>query len=258
MSITPDPRFVEWIREAQQILVFTGAGISTGSGIPDYRGPSGIWHTKQPVYYQDFMSKESSRVEYWQYKTDSWKTFRNAEPNPTHEAIVRLEEAGKLLMLVTQNVDGLHSKAGTADERLIELHGSNSKIECQSCNELSNPDPFYEQFAKDSVPPICGCGGYLKPATISFGQSLRDRDLSGSMDAAQKADMVIALGSSLSVSPAADIPILAAERGVPYVIVNRGFTEHDSYGGVSLRIDADVAAVFPSAVDLACFPREGS
>src|SRR2546430_11634362 len=122
-----------YLRAGKDILVFTGAGISTGSGIPDFRGPQGVWTKRKPVYYHEFMASESARIEHWDYKLEGWETFRNARPNAIHDAIVRLEHAGKLLLVVTQNIDGLHSKAGTSQEHLVELHGTNSLVECQNC-----------------------------------------------------------------------------------------------------------------------------
>jgi NAD-dependent deacetylase len=153
--------------------------------------------------------------------------------------------------VVTQNIDGLHARAGTPAERLIELHGTNSLIECQSCGRRSDPEPHFEHFRTTRLPPLCDCGGFLKPATISFGQNLRNEDLERAEAAATAADLVVALGSTLSVYPAANIPLLAANRGAPYVIINRGPTEHDDLPEVSLRLDGDVGELFPPAVEAA-------
>jgi NAD-dependent deacetylase len=131
-GVTANAELVELIRGADQILIFTGAGISTNSGIPDYRGPQGVWKTKEPVLYQDFMSSDAARREYWAQKAEGWTSFRDAEPNETHAAIVSLERAGKIAAVVTQNIDGLHEKAGTSRELLVELHGTNRAVECQS------------------------------------------------------------------------------------------------------------------------------
>src|SRR5215471_12806306 len=158
---------VQFLQNARKMLIFTGAGISTRSGVPDFRGPDGVWKRRQPVYYQDFMRSEAARIEHWDYKLEAWPAFHAARPNATHEAIVQLERAGKLLAVVTQNIDGLHSRAGTSAEKLVELHGTNSFVECQSCGELTDPAPHFESFGKTRQPPICHCGGFLKPATIS-------------------------------------------------------------------------------------------
>jgi NAD-dependent deacetylase len=242
-------KLIGYLKASNRMLIFTGAGISTGSGIPDFRGPDGIWKRRQPVYYHDFMRSEAARIEHWDYKLEGWPAFRDAKPNATHDAIVQLERAGKVQAVVTQNIDGLHSRAGTAADRLVELHGTNSLVECQSCGRTSYPEPHFEYFRKTKQPPLCECGGFLKPATISFGQNLRNDDLEHAERAAKAADLVIALGSTLSVYPAANIPLLAASRGVPYVIVNRGPTDHDEIPEVTLRIEGDVGAVFPAAVN---------
>lgn len=240
-----------YLRASQRALLFTGAGISTGSGIPDFRGPQGVWKKRQPVYYQDFMRSEAARIEHWEYKLEGWEGFRDARPNAVHEAIVRLERAGKLLMVVTQNIDGLHTLAGTSPEHLVELHGTNTLVECQTCHRRDRPDAHFESFRRDRKPPLCGCGGLLKPATISFGQNLDPQVLERAHAAALAADLVVALGSTLSVYPAAGFPLLAARRGAPYVIINRGATEHDDEPCVSLRLEGEVGALFPAAVQAA-------
>jgi len=242
---------VERIRASQRILIFTGAGISTASGIPDFRGPNGVWTRRQPVYYDDFMSSEAARIEYWDYKLESWAIHQRAQPNAVHHAIVALERAGKIVAVVTQNVDGLHRRAGTSPSLLVEMHGTDLLVECQACHATSDPAPHFDAFKASRRPPACACGGVLKPATISFGQPLRKDALEQAADAAVKADLVLALGSTLSVYPAASIPLLAAERGTPYIIVNRGATEHDTHASVTLRLDGDVTSIVPAAIDAA-------
>jgi len=257
MTGEPNSVLVEFLRAAERILVFTGAGVSTGSGIEDYRGPTGIWKQRQPVYYQDFMASEDSRCEYWDWKLEDWEKYRDSIPNAVHYALADLERAGKLRMLVTQNIDGLHSKGGTSRDRLVEIHGTNLLVECQACHEMTDPHAHFESFTNSGKPPVCHCGGFLKPATISFGQNLRQEDLQRSADAARDADLVISLGSTLSVHPAAGIPLAAAQRGCPYVIINRGQTDHDGLREVSLRLEGDVAELFPPAVDSALQGRDG-
>ncbi|HEX4641552.1 MAG TPA: Sir2 family NAD-dependent protein deacetylase [Chthoniobacterales bacterium] len=232
-------------------MIFTGAGISTGSGIPDFRGPEGVWKRRQPVYFQDFLSSEKARVEHWDYKLEGWDGFRNAQPNAVHRAIVALEKAGKVSTVVTQNIDGLHALAGTTADCLVELHGTNLLVECVKCKSRSDPGPHFDFFREHRRPPLCDCGGFLKPATISFGQSLEPETLERAERAAMQADLVVALGSTLSVYPAASFPLLAAQRGIPYVIINRGATEHDGEPAVSLRIEGDVGEIFPAAVERA-------
>jgi NAD-dependent deacetylase len=238
----------DYLRAATKPLIFTGAGISTGSGIPDFRGPQGVWKTRQPVYYDDFMASEAARIEHWDYKLEGRDAFRDAQPNAVHHAIVQLERAGKLRAVITQNIDGLHSLAGTSAEKLVEIHGTNALVECQSCRRREDPEPHFESFRRTRRPPLCVCGGFLKPATISFGQSLETRELERAMSAAQEADLVVALGSTLSVHPAASFPLVAAGRGAPYIIINRGATDHDGDRSVSLRLEGEVGEIFPSAV----------
>ncbi len=244
-------QLVDYIRESEKILVFTGAGISTGSGIPDFRGPQGIWKTRTPIYYQDFMNSEEQRIKYWEQKLEGWEKYRDAVPNEVHRTVVRLEKAGKLLMAVTQNIDGLHTRAGTSPSLIVELHGTMNAVECQSCGKRSKPEHCFAEFRKTRKPPVCTCGGYLKPATISFGQNLREQDLQKAFDATARADLVISLGSTLSVTPAANVPLQAAVDGACYVIINRGSTEHDNLPEVCLRLDGDVCDIFPHAVDKA-------
>jgi len=241
----------DYLRASRRIMIFTGAGISTGSGIPDFRGPQGVWKRRQPVYFQDFIRSEAARIEHWDYKLEGWDGFRNAQPNAVHQSIVALENAGKVLMVVTQNIDGLHTLAGTSQDRLVELHGTNLLVECVSCKSRTDPQPHFEFFRAHRRPPVCQCGGFLKPATISFGQSLEPETLERAGQAASEADLVVSLGSTLSVYPAASFPLMAAQRGIPYVVINRGATDHDNEPAVSLRIEGDVGEIFPPAVERA-------
>lgn len=239
----------DYLRNANRALIFTGAGVSTGSGIPDFRGPQGVWTRRRPVYYEEFMSSEAARLEHWDYKLEGYEQFRDARPNAVHHAIVRLERAGKIRAVVTQNIDGLHRAAGTSAHLLVELHGTNAQVECTSCGWRGDPAPAFDYFRRVRKTPLCQCGGFLKPATISFGQSLNSQELQSAAKAAGECDLVVALGSTLSVYPAASFPLLAAQRGVPYVIVNRGPTDHDDDPRVGRRIEGEVATIFSSAVD---------
>ena len=241
----------DYLHASGKALIFTGAGISTGSGIPDFRGPQGVWKKRQPVYFQDFMTSEAARIEHWDYKLEGRDAFRNAKPNAVHHAVVRLERAGKLCALVTQNIDGLHSLAGTSADLLVELHGTNALVECQTCHCREDPEPHFEYFRRNRRPPLCTCGGFLKPATISFGQNLDARELERAQQFAAEADLVVALGSTLSVYPAASFPLIAAGRGIPYIIINRGATDHDHEECVTIRLEGEVGAIFPPAVDAA-------
>jgi NAD-dependent deacetylase len=237
---------VDLLGAARKILVFTGAGISTGSGIPDFRGPNGIWKTKTPVYFDEFLASEAKRVEYWTGKLEAHALFRDARPNAAHRAIVALERAGRVEAVVTQNIDGLHQAAGSSEAMVIEVHGTVRWVECVSCEARSEPDAAMAEFAASRRAPRCGCGGFLKSATISFGQRLRPEVLSAAFGAAERCDLVLALGSTLGVHPAASIPLAAARRGVPYVIINQGETEQDDV--CTLRVEGDVVEILPPVV----------
>jgi NAD-dependent deacetylase len=234
------------IADADAILIVTGAGVSTEAGIPDFRGPQGVWNTQRPVMYQDFLANEEHRVTYWHQKVLAAETIEVAKPGAVHKACVELEDAGKLEAIVTQNIDGLHSIAGSRS--VIEVHGTGRKAVCLSCDEESPIVPHLETFTATSIPPRCHCGGLLKPATISFGQQLDPMTMVWAKQAAEACDLVIAMGTTLSVYPAAEIPLVAARRGVPYVIINQGITEHDALSYVTLRIEGPVGPTFSQAV----------
>jgi len=179
-------------------------------------------------------------------KLSGYRAFSEARPNAAHRAIVELERRGKLEAVITQNVDGLHQAAGTSRERLIELHGTNLEVDCVQCGRREGPERAMGEFERSGEPPRCECGGFLKPAVVMFGQALKREDLVRAQAASRAADLVLSLGSSLVVRPAADIPLAAASRGVPYVIVNRGETPHDPLA--TLRLDGDVSELLPLAL----------
>jgi NAD-dependent deacetylase len=247
MSAPADARLVELLRAARRILVFTGAGISTNSGIPDFRGPNGIWQKRPPVYFDEFLNSDAKRREYWEYKLEGYPLFVAARPNATHAAIVALEKLGRVQAVVTQNIDGLHQAAGSSEALVVELHGTNAWIECVQCDARSEPAPAFAAFEKTRQVPTCArCGGWLKCATISFGQALRPDVIERGFAEAERCDLVVALGSTLSVHPAASIPLAAVRRRVPYVVVNRGATDHDEIA--TLRLEGDVGEIVPAAV----------
>ena len=251
MTITDVEALAELIASAQAVLVVTGAGISTEVGIPDFRGPEGVWKTRRPVQFQDFVASEEARVTYWDQKVASGKHIESAQPGAVHRACVELEQAGKLEAIVTQNIDGLHSIAGSSAGKVVEVHGTGREAGCLDCGSRSPIMPHLDEFTTTRVPPRCDCGGLLKPATISFGQQLDQMTIYRAMQAADACDLVIAMGTTLSVYPAAGIPLQAAERGVPYVIINQGPTDHDMSPHVTLRIEGDVGQVFSKAVSQA-------
>ncbi len=250
---TADPlaRFVDWVARAERVLAFTGAGISTASKIPDFRGPDGVWRTRTPVELPEFARSEQARVEYWRWKLESHPVFRDAKPNAAHRALVTLERCGKLDAVVTQNVDGLHRRAGTSSVRLVELHGTNAEAVCMTCLTREPIQRSMDDFASSGCPPCCvHCGGVMKPGVIMFGEALDPEQLRRAHAAAGRADLVIALGSSLVVTPAANVPLVAVRKRVPYVIVNRGATPHDSIA--TLKLEDDVNELLPAAVARAC------
>lgn len=226
------------LRGARRVLVFTGAGISTGSGIPDFRGPQGVWTRRRPVYFQAFLESEEARVEHWDFKLEGWEAFKQARPNAAHLALPALERAGRLELLATQNIDGLHHAAGHALENVVELHGTNRLVECLGCGARTDPEPAFAEFRRTRRCPRCACGGLLKTATISFGQTLRPEVLERAFAAARACDLALAVGSTLSVQPAAGVPLAARKRGAPYIVLNRGATDHDAWATVRLEGDA--------------------
>lgn len=242
-------RLANLIAASHRILLITGAGVSTGSGIPDYRGPNGVWQTQRPVEFDDFLASEDKRIEYWDQKLAAAPLILAARPGRVHAASVDLERAGRLSAIVTQNIDGLHTEAGSSSSVVIEVHGTGREAACLGCGVRGPIEPMLEAFESARRAPRCSvCGGLVKPATISFGQPLDPMTLARATQAADRCDLVIALGSTLSVYPAAAIPLDAAHRGVPYVIVNRGRTDHDDLPVVTLRIEGDVEEVFADAV----------
>lgn len=226
------------LERSKRILAFTGAGISTGSGIPDFRGPQGLWTKIKPVYFDDFIRSQEARVKHWQYKTQGWNEFRDARPNDGHRALVELEEIGKLGWVVTQNIDGLHQMAGHSPEKVIELHGTNRLVECCSCGDLTDPEAHFRAFERTGEAPICSCGGFLKPATVSFGQSMPVDKMKAALEAARQCDMVLAIGSTLEVEPAASVPRSAKTQGAFYAIVNLGPTAQDHLADLRLSGEA--------------------
>ncbi|MHC4180024.1 MAG: SIR2 family NAD-dependent protein deacylase [Planctomycetota bacterium] len=223
-----------WLREARRGVAFTGAGISTESGIPDFRSPGGIWSRSQPVLYEDFLSSAEARHEYWRQKSHSHADFAAAEPNDGHRALARWEARGWLKGLITQNIDGLHQAAGSRN--VLELHGTAREIACLSCRARFDPAPLVQQFLETEVVPECPeCGGLLKHATISFGQSLPADVLQEAIGWSRQCDLFLAMGSSLVVEPAASLPRLAGSSGAHLVIINREPTDQDDRADVVLR-----------------------
>jgi NAD-dependent deacetylase len=222
--------FAAKIRENNEIVAFTGAGISTESGIPDFRSPGGLWTRYRPVTFQEYLSIESARIEAWQRRLENYQAYKNARPNIGHYFIQALDQKGKLIGLITQNVDGLHSEAGLADEKIVELHGTNRKVLCLQCDKSFDPDEVISWLVGDFSSPKCDvCGGVLKSATISFGQAMPEAAMRIAQEWTERAAVFVVMGSSLQVHPAADFPVLAKRNGAVLAIINRESTPLDGY-----------------------------
>lgn len=214
------------LRRSEKAIAFTGAGISTESGIPDFRSPGGIWATSQPVYFQDFLAKADSRYEYWRQKSVSHNDFIKSQPNAGHQVLAKWQYAERLQAVITQNIDGLHQDAGST--KVLELHGTARQIMCLGCDARFGAGEMIEKFLTDDQVPACPvCGGMLKHATVSFGQQLPENVLQQAMHLSSTADLYFAMGSSLVVEPAASLPRLAKKNGAKLVIINRDQTPQD-------------------------------
>jgi len=227
-----------WIHEADQISILTGAGISTDSGIPDFRGPQGVW-TKNPeaekmATLQIYMADPDVRKLAWQSRLKSAEI--GAKPNLGHAALVELERLGKLHTLITQNVDGLHLEAGHTAEKIVEIHGTMREVVCMECDERAAMERALARVRKGEEDPACrSCGGILKSATISFGQGLVADDLMRAQAAAENCDLMLAIGTTLAVHPAASVVPLAKQAGARVVIINADPTEMDGLADAIIR-----------------------
>jgi NAD-dependent deacetylase len=232
------PTVVDLIVNSQKIVVFTGAGVSTESGIQDFRSPGGLWERYDPedFTYQRFISSETAREKYWEMSSEFYHVINKARPNPTHEAIAELEKMGKLDCLITQNVDGLHQMAGSSPEKILELHGTTRTVSCLSCKKGYTRDEVQEMIVGGVKVPRCDqCDGILKPDTISFGQAMPERETAEAVRRSEECDLFIVIGSSLVVHPAASMPLVAKERGAKLVIINRDPTPQDSLADAVVR-----------------------
>jgi NAD-dependent deacetylase len=237
-----------WARAAN-VVVLTGAGLSTASGIPDFRSPGGRWESYRPVPIQDFLARESSREEYWRYKGGTWEVIQQARPNPAHLALADFARAGRLTLLVTQNVDGLHERSGFPSERLVNIHGTDSEAVCMECGaRVAREGPQRQWQAGDAV-PRCPCGGAWKPATISFGQGLVEPDLRRAMQAAAGCDLFVAAGTSLVVGPINQMFDAAQRGGAASAILTASETPYDAWA--DYRLDAPVEQTLPALYALA-------
>lgn len=237
------------LAESSRVVVFTGAGVSTESGIPDFRSPGGIWTKYRPIEFQDFLASEAMRREAWRRKFAIDETMRNARPNRGHLAIAQLVRQGKASCVITQNIDGLHQASGVPEERVIELHGNGSYARCVACGRRHELEPIREAFLTEGRLPECeGCGGIVKTATISFGQPMPEEPMRRAQEETLACDLFLAVGSSLVVYPAAGFPALAKRNGARLVIINREPTELDDIADLALH--AEIGPTLAAATGL--------
>ena len=226
----------------ERITVFTGAGISTESGIPDFRSPGGVWTQYQTIEFEDFMASEEMRRESWRRKMGLDKVLQKSKPNRGHRAIAELVRRGKAYCIITQNIDNLHEDSGVGAEQIIELHGNSTYASCLDCKKRFELTPIFEAFGQDETLPVCdACGGIVKTATISFGQSMPEHEMDRAQEAALQCDLFIAIGSSLVVYPAADFPVMAQQNGATLIILNREATPLDSYATLVVNEEIGLA-----------------
>lgn len=241
-------RFKDLLREAERVVVFTGAGISTESGIPDFRSPGGVWSKMKPIDFRDFVRSAEVRREAWRRRFEGGDKLVGAEPNAGHFALARLVKEGKVSAVITQNVDGLHQRSGVPETQVIELHGNAGYAKCLSCANRFELHYIKGVFDQSGDPPECSCGGIIKSATISFGQSMPELEMQRAQEETLMADLFIAIGSSLVVYPAAGFPLLAKRNGAHLVILNREPTEQDEYA--DLVLNAEIGPTLTAAVGL--------
>lgn len=254
MVVTDVATAAEALAGRRRILVFTGAGISTESGIPDFRGPNGLWTKLDPndFTYERYVRDPQWRIETWARRFDS--PFRGALPNPAHGAVTGLFRSGLSVGCVTQNVDGLHAAAGLPEAVLVELHGNASKLHCISCGAEPGLEATEARWRSGEPDPGCpDCGGILKTKVVFFGEDMPQREMVRAMAMIDEADAVLVIGSTLSVYPAAFVPLEVVDRGHPMVIVNQGPTDHDRLAAV--RIDGLAGEIVPSLVSALAAPR---
>ena len=235
--------FNELLVQSKAPVFFTGAGISTDSGIPDFRGPKGIWKTSQPIYFQDFISSKEKRIESWERKFSNELNINKAKPNKGHQKIAEIMKIKDLSHLITQNVDNLHQESGINDDKITELHGNATYAKCLECSLRYDLTQLKESFLKTKEPPLCKeCNGLIKTATISFGQPMPEEEMVIAQRKSINCDLFICIGTSLAVFPAADLPVLAKETGSKLVIINNEPTQMDHIA--DLVINRDISEVF--------------
>jgi NAD-dependent protein deacetylase/lipoamidase len=236
-----------WIDEAERIVIFTGAGISTESGIPDFRSPGGIWTKMRPIDFSEFLASDEARRESWRRRFATDSMMRAAEPNRGHRAIAALVNRGKVAAVITQNIDGLHQASGVPADRVIELHGNTTYAHCLDCARRYELEDIHVAFERSGEAPVCdSCGGFVKTATVSFGQSMPPAAMIRAEEETLASDLFIAVGSSLVVYPAAGFPEIAARNGTRLIILNREPTGLDPYADLVLH--KEIGATLGEAV----------
>ena len=226
------------IEKSKKLVFFTGAGISTNSGIPDFRGPKGVWKTSTPIYFQDYISSRKKRIESWERKFSNELSIDSAKPNSGHFKLAEIINSKEDTHLITQNVDNLHQDSGIDDSKITELHGNATYAKCLDCSKKYELNPLKEDFLTTKEPPSCTiCGGIIKTATISFGQAMPEEEMITAQRVSIKSDLFICLGSSLAVFPAADLPLLAKETGANLVIINNEPTQMDHLSDLVINRD---------------------
>jgi len=231
-------RLCELIEGARAVLPFTGAGISTECGIPDFRSPGGLWTKYRPIGFDDFLASQEMRDESWRRRLAMDKEFSTARPGRGHRALAALHTAGKVPAVVTQNIDNLHQASGIPDDRVIELHGNTTYATCLDCARRYELGWIRQRFEAGGRSPDCtACGGYIKTATISFGQSMPEGPMRRAEELTLACDLFLAIGSSLVVWPAAGFPLMAKRNGARLVILNRDTTEFDDVADLVIRQD---------------------
>lgn len=233
-------------RDAERVVVLTGAGLSTASGIPDFRSPGGRWSRYVPVTIQEFVASEADRQRYWRYKGETWAVIQAARPNAAHHALAALAHADRIDLLVTQNVDGLHERSGFPADRLVDIHGTDSMVECLGCRTRAERTVAQRQWEAGTAVPLCDCGRPWKPATISFGQHLVEHDLRRAMRAAGSCDLFVAAGTSLVVGPINQMFDAARVAGARTAILTASETPYDAMA--DWRIADRVEDVLPAVV----------
>jgi NAD-dependent deacetylase len=256
--MAPDAEFNEEIEalrgvlaSSERIVALTGAGISTESGIPDFRSPGGLWTRGiKPITYQHFVASEEARLEDWRRRFRMNEDFATAKPNAGHLGLVRLMQEGRLLALITQNIDRLHQRSGIPVDRLVEIHGNSGEGRCLECRTSMPLTTVRAIIEKTSASPRCACGGLVKAAIVSFGERIPESSLQRANDASARADLFLVIGSSLQVQPAATLPLVAKRCGAKLIIINREETPLDRIADIVVHrpIGAIFSTLYPQIV----------